>query len=49
MHRVVSQVDKQCHDLGCPSCLPIRYMLNNSLSQIPNASLCTEMPKLSWL
>ncbi|XP_054025766.1 relaxin receptor 1 [Dryobates pubescens] len=25
------------------------YMLNNSLSQIPNASLCTEMPKLSWL
>ncbi|XP_019329844.1 PREDICTED: relaxin receptor 1 [Aptenodytes forsteri] len=25
------------------------YMLNNSLTQIPNASLCTEMPKLSWL
>ncbi|KAM6057302.1 relaxin receptor 1-like isoform 2-T2 [Theristicus caerulescens] len=25
------------------------YMLNNSLTQIPNASLCIEMPKLSWL
>ncbi|NXT27157.1 RXFP1 protein, partial [Syrrhaptes paradoxus] len=25
------------------------YMLNNSLSQIPNASLCAEMPRLSWL
>ncbi|NXF32164.1 RXFP1 protein, partial [Nyctibius bracteatus] len=25
------------------------YMLNNSLTQMPNASLCVEMPKLSWL
>ncbi|XP_074691059.1 relaxin receptor 1-like [Strix aluco] len=25
------------------------YMLNNSLAQIPSASLCVEMPKLSWL
>ncbi|NXL89448.1 RXFP1 protein, partial [Alectura lathami] len=25
------------------------YMLNNSLGSIPSPSLCTEMPKLSWL
>lgn len=25
------------------------YMLNNSLAKIPDGSLCTETPKLSWL
>ncbi|KFU88870.1 Relaxin receptor 1, partial [Chaetura pelagica] len=25
------------------------YLLNNSLSRLPNASLCAQMPKLSWL
>uniref|UniRef100_A0A8D0F5N4 G-protein coupled receptors family 1 profile domain-containing protein n=1 Tax=Strix occidentalis caurina TaxID=311401 RepID=A0A8D0F5N4_STROC len=52
LHRlewVLSRVDVQCHDLVFPRCLPSRYMLNNSLAQIPSASLCAEMPKLSWL
>ncbi|KFP32965.1 Relaxin receptor 1, partial [Colius striatus] len=27
----------------------VYFLLNNSVSQIPNGSLCLEMPKLSWL
>lgn len=49
MHGAVSRADARCRDPVCPYCLPSRYMLNNSLTRIPNASLCTEMPKLSWL
>uniref|UniRef100_A0A8C0BX50 G-protein coupled receptors family 1 profile domain-containing protein n=1 Tax=Buteo japonicus TaxID=224669 RepID=A0A8C0BX50_9AVES len=50
LHRlewVVSQTDVWCCDLVFPYCLPTRYMLNNSLTQIPNTSLCAEMPKLT--
>lgn len=49
MHRVVSQADVWCCDLVFPYCLLTRYMLNNSLTQISNTSLCAKMPKLSWL
>uniref|UniRef100_A0A663EXG3 G-protein coupled receptors family 1 profile domain-containing protein n=1 Tax=Aquila chrysaetos chrysaetos TaxID=223781 RepID=A0A663EXG3_AQUCH len=46
---VASQADVRCCDLVFPYCLLTRDMLNNSLTQIPNTSLCAEMPKLMRL